>query len=263
MNSLTFVSLSGVDVTLRVGSNTVRSEEQSRLSTTISESVQNFHRLTIDNGDLEILTIGQVNEFLIFIWRESYIPGRALSKGGWVVNVFTHVSTVWAEYLNSVSTTVANIDQTIIRWFGTMYRAAKLLRARFARRISHIGVVIGTITISTPVSFEGTGSNVYNSHSLMGITISEVGFIVCCIDSDFCYSTKVSLAVAVCRLTGHTYRTNVFTITTEYQYVGVRTTITSDPDVTVRCNFDTVVGLRPYIWCTFYGAAPSIDQVTL
>ena len=91
--------------------------------------------------------------------------------------MFAYEGPIGAENLNSVSTSVAHINQAVIRRLCAVNWPAENVRAWLTRCVGVIGIVVDIrAAISAPVALERTGSYVKHSNTLVYVTVGKVGF---------------------------------------------------------------------------------------
>lgn len=255
LHPLTFISLGGINVALRISDDAMGTEEQTRLASAITELCQHFQRVTIQNMHFVVGTIGDVDKLLICIPGKSDIPGRARQRRR-RHQAFFHEGSIGAEYLNAIGTTVTDIDQIISRGFGAMHRANELLWQGFAGDIADT-VIRWLIAVSSPVAFEGPGCQVDNRNPLVAIAIGEIGLTGVGIYCYFRHPAKVRAAITIHIFTGIADFANELAIAVKHQHMRVTTAVATNPDVSIWRYFDAMVRCRPGV--AIAGATPGIN----
>src|ERR1043166_9185539 len=109
LKPLAFERLDGVDVALRVGRDGMHGEELARLPAAFTEARELGERLTVEDVDLHVLTVGDIEVFLIAVAREGDVPNGAGALGAGSDARLLHEFARRLEDLNAIVGSVAYI----------------------------------------------------------------------------------------------------------------------------------------------------------
>ena len=140
---------------------------------------------------------------------------------------------------------------------------SELLRTWLARSVSNVSLIVRAVSISSPVPFEGSGRKINHGNALIAITVSEVDFVISGINRDLSNPSVRGSAVAVHFGFRYTNCANVFAISCKNKHVGIWSTVSTDPNISVWSYINTMIGFWPRIWSSFYRATPCVYEVTL
>src|ERR1700693_6333744 len=67
-------------VPLRIGRDTMHGVELSGLTSSVAEGADNLQRLAVENVDPLVGSVGNIQEPLLGIFREGYVPNRSVTQ---------------------------------------------------------------------------------------------------------------------------------------------------------------------------------------
>jgi len=102
LNPFPFVGFRCVDVALRIGGDTMHTEELTGLASTVTEAGEYLKRVALDDMNLFVNTVGNIDVGLVRILLKSNIPDRAGAQRLLSNECFPEKGAIWFKHLDSV-----------------------------------------------------------------------------------------------------------------------------------------------------------------
>src|ERR1035437_6429514 len=153
------------------------------LASSLAETGEDRERLAVEDTHFVVLSIGQVDEFLLRIAGEGDVPGRAGAERAGFKKRFLDECAVGLEHLNSIVDAIAHIEQTVIGKLGAVDGIAKLLGWRLVRLVGTGVRVVRLLAVGAPMTFISTCIGVRSDDAMVAIAIGDVKFVGLRIDN--------------------------------------------------------------------------------
>src|SRR5437868_15232497 len=170
--------------------------ELAGLTSAVAEATDDLESLAVQDVDPLVGAIGNIQEPLLRIFREGYVPHRSVAQRVLVEERFLYKGAVGLKHLHTVVHAVADIYETVVGDIGAEYRVAELLRDWGLRIvIAKVGVV-RLLTVRAPIPLELAGGGVEHNHAAVPVAVGNVQFIGLLIDEEFGREAEVGGVIA-------------------------------------------------------------------
>src|SRR5438874_1994347 len=169
------VSLSGVEVALRVGRQVVDTEELAGLPSAITEGRQHIERAAKKDIDFLVYAVRCVDIRLLWISREGHVPHRTGSISLLVDERFLDVRAVLAKDLDAIVHPVAHIHETVVRDDDAVHRA-ELLRGCRRRIVWGQLEVVGFVPVGAPMPLVLAGVGIEDDDPTVTVPVGDIHF---------------------------------------------------------------------------------------
>ena len=154
---------------------------------------------------------------------------------------------VGLKHLHAIGLAITHVNQPIVRALHAMHRVAELLGRRCFRVIVALLGIVGLVAVGAPVAFHLAGVGIEHRHTLVLITIRDIGFIGFRIDPDFCHAAEMFEAVAAGILAVGAHLQQELSILGEFQQVRIALAVAAQPHVALVIDMHAVRALRPLV----------------
>src|SRR5437868_5062943 len=159
--------------------------ELAGLTSAVAEATDDLESLAVQDVDPLVGAIGNIQEPLLRIFREGYVPNRSVAERVLVEERFFYEGPVGLEHLHTIVDAVADIHKTVVGDVGAVYRIAELLRdGRLRIVVAEIGVV-RLFAVRAPVAFKLAAGSVEHDHTSIPVAVGNVQFIGLLVDEEF------------------------------------------------------------------------------
>src|SRR5262245_9591409 len=122
-----------------------------------------------------------------------------------------------------------------------MDRIAELLCGRCVGIIPTKFLVVRLVSVSSPIPFELTSISIDHHHAFVQIAVGYVGFVGFRINKNLGHSTEVLKVIAAPVLACVAILREEFAILRELQDLSIVCSVSSDPDVTLMIDSNSVI----------------------